>query len=159
MTSYYCLCYKNILYSLSSIVFIMHTKNDINSMSFNITMTTFPFWQATCEFSLKRDVCLSGLSTEALANASGGFLRCGVAYLRLHQFAQPPSVDSFDTTGLVSRAFRAAICRYLQYYVGCVLSVAGDSLLLQLHERLGTLQAQMRWATPVSVKPGTAQMS
>ncbi|ELU02965.1 hypothetical protein CAPTEDRAFT_206819 [Capitella teleta] len=61
------------------------------------------------------------------------------------EFSEAPSLDSFNSGGLVKQAFQEGVRRYLQYYRACILSLKPNLTLLGLSLQLKGIVAQMRY--------------
>ncbi|XP_076863069.1 gamma-tubulin complex component 6 [Brachyhypopomus gauderio] len=125
---------------------------DLLNVLIGVASTTFPLNEASAQFDVRPDVCVSGTSPESVSRLLGELAQYGTHYLRLSRF----SLGAADKKGLVFQAFTGGLRRYLHYYRACVLSTPACLSLLTIGFHFRKLGRQLRYLSELCCVNGAA---
>uniref|UniRef100_A0AAR2L5F6 Gamma-tubulin complex component 6 n=1 Tax=Pygocentrus nattereri TaxID=42514 RepID=A0AAR2L5F6_PYGNA len=125
---------------------------DLLNVLIGVASTTFPLNEASVQFDVRPDVCVSGTSPESVSRLLGELAQYGTHYLRLSRF----SLGTADKKGLVFQAFTGGLRRYLHYYRACVLSTPASLSILTIGFHFRKLGRQLRYLSELCCVDGAA---
>uniref|UniRef100_A0A4W4GMA5 Gamma-tubulin complex component 6 n=1 Tax=Electrophorus electricus TaxID=8005 RepID=A0A4W4GMA5_ELEEL len=130
---------------------------DLLNVLIGVASTTFPLNEASVQFDVRPDVCVSGTSPESVSRLLGELAQYGTHYLRLSRF----SLGAADKKGLVQLfpAFTGGLRRYLHYYRACVLSTPASLSLLTIGFHFRKLGRQLRYLSELCCVNGAVGVS
>uniref|UniRef100_A0A4W4GMG4 Gamma-tubulin complex component 6 n=1 Tax=Electrophorus electricus TaxID=8005 RepID=A0A4W4GMG4_ELEEL len=128
---------------------------DLLNVLIGVASTTFPLNEASVQFDVRPDVCVSGTSPESVSRLLGELAQYGTHYLRLSRF----SLGAADKKGLVFQAFTGGLRRYLHYYRACVLSTPASLSLLTIGFHFRKLGRQLRYLSELCCVNGAVGVS
>ncbi|XP_067292958.1 gamma-tubulin complex component 6 isoform X2 [Pseudorasbora parva] len=126
-------------------------KNVLNVL-IGVSSATFPLNEASVQFDVRPDICVSGTSPESVSRLLSELAQYGTHYLRLSRF----SLSSGSQKGLVFQAFTGGLRRYLHYYRACVLSTPASLSLLTIACHFRKLGRQLRYLSELCCVDGIA---
>ncbi|XDV53386.1 hypothetical protein PO909_021899 [Leuciscus waleckii] len=125
---------------------------DVLNVLIGVSSATFPLNEASVQFDVRPDICVSGTSPESVSRLLGELAQYGTHYLRLSRF----SLSSGSQKGLVFQAFTGGLRRYLHYYRACVLSTPASLSLLTIACHFRKLGRQLRYLSELCCVDGIA---
>ncbi|KAF4094853.1 hypothetical protein G5714_023931 [Onychostoma macrolepis] len=123
---------------------------DVLNVLIGVSSATFPLNEASVQFDVRPDICVSGTSPESVSRLLGELAQYGTHYLRLSRF----SLRSTSQKGLVFQAFAGGLRRYLHYYRACVLSTPASLSLLTIACHFRKLGRQLRYLSELCCVDG-----
>ncbi|XP_059402745.1 gamma-tubulin complex component 6 isoform X2 [Carassius carassius] len=123
---------------------------DVLNVLIGVSSVTFPLNEASVQFDVRPDICVSGTSPESVSRLLGELAQYGTHYLRLSRF----SLSSTSQKGLVFQAFTGGLRRYLHYYRACVLSTPASLSLLTIACHFRKLGRQLRYLSELCCVDG-----
>ncbi|XP_043083695.1 gamma-tubulin complex component 6 [Puntigrus tetrazona] len=123
---------------------------DVLNVLIGVSSATFPLNEASVQFNVRPDICVSGTSPESVSRLLGELAQYGTHYLRLSRF----SLSSASQKGLVFQAFTGGLRRYLHYYRACVLSTPASLSLLTIACHFRKLGRQLRYLSELCCVDG-----
>ncbi|XP_073687623.1 gamma-tubulin complex component 6 [Garra rufa] len=123
---------------------------DVLNVLIGVSSGTFPLNEASVQFDVRPDICVSGTSPESVSRLLGELAQYGTHYLRLSRF----SLSSTSQKGLVFQAFTGGLRRYLHYYRACVLSTPASLSLLTIACHFRKLGRQLRYLSELCCVDG-----
>uniref|UniRef100_A0A672LN45 Gamma-tubulin complex component 6 n=1 Tax=Sinocyclocheilus grahami TaxID=75366 RepID=A0A672LN45_SINGR len=123
---------------------------DVLNVLIGVSSVTFPLNEASVQFDVRPDICVSGTSPESVSRLLGELALYGTHYLRLSRF----SLSSTSQKGLVFQAFTGGLRRYLHYYRACVLSTPASLSLLTIACHFRKLGRQLRYLSELCCVDG-----
>ncbi|XP_048015468.1 gamma-tubulin complex component 6 isoform X1 [Megalobrama amblycephala] len=125
---------------------------DVLNVLIGVSSATFPLNEASVQFDVRPDICVSGTSPESVSRLLCELAQYGTHYLRLSRFA----LSSGSQKGLVFQAFTGGLRRYLHYYRACVLSTPASLSLLIIACHFRKLGRQLRYLSELCCVDGIA---
>ncbi|TRY78986.1 hypothetical protein DNTS_005259 [Danionella cerebrum] len=125
---------------------------DVLNVLIGVSSATFPLNEASVQFDVRPDICVSGTSPESVSRLLGELAQYGTHYLRLSRFSH----SSGSQKGLVFHAFTGGLRRYLHYYRACVLSTPASLSLLTIGCHFRKLGSQLRYLSELCCVDGIA---
>ncbi|XP_051739855.1 gamma-tubulin complex component 6 isoform X2 [Ctenopharyngodon idella] len=125
---------------------------DVLNVLIGVSSATFPLNEASVQFDVRPDICVSGTSPESVSRLLCELAQYGTHYLRLSRF----SLSSGSQKGLVFQAFTGGLRRYLHYYRACVLSTPASLSLLIIACHFRKLGRQLRYLSELCCVDGIA---
>ncbi|XP_050955055.1 gamma-tubulin complex component 6 isoform X2 [Labeo rohita] len=123
---------------------------DVLNVLIGVSSATFPLNEASVQFDVRPDICVSGTSPESVSRLLSELAQYGTHYLRLSRF----SLSSASQKGLVFQAFTGGLRRYLHYYRACVLSTPASLSLLTIACHFRKLGRQLRYLSELCCVDG-----
>ncbi|KAI7812260.1 putative gamma-tubulin complex component 6-like [Triplophysa rosa] len=125
---------------------------DVLNVLIGVASATFPLNEASVQFDVRPDICVSGTSPESVSRLLSELAQYGTHYLRLSRF----SLSGGSQKGLVFQAFTGGLRRYLHYYRACVLSTPSSLSLLTIGCHFRKLGRQLRYLSELCCVDGVA---
>lgn len=125
---------------------------DVLNVLIGVASATFPLNEASVQFDVRPDICVSGTSPESVSRLLIELAQYGTHYLRLSRF----SLSGGSQKGLVFQAFTGGLRRYLHYYRACVLSTPASLSLLIIACHFRKLGRQLRYLSELCCVDGIA---
>nr|XP_002667047.4 gamma-tubulin complex component 6 [Danio rerio] len=125
---------------------------DVLNVLIGVSSVTFPLNEASVQFDVRPDICVSGTSPESVSRLLSELAQYGTHYLRLSRF----SLSGGSQKGLVFQAFTGGLRRYLHYYRACVLSTPASLSLLTIGCHFRKLGRQLRYLSELCCVDGIA---